>query len=166
MGNSGPVLPLFSQADSGPEPLELGLGCPRYLTRGLCSLPKSSYVSCPSPKILVEKEKWAFSLSKAPSRKHCQDVSGIGLSEISGEVIYLICNYVFISCIMFRGGTLALFLEKRSEVIGEQCYRQDHVRNSDQCQKGDVLMREKGSLAAQVPQRELEAPLNGGQFIL
>lgn len=68
-------------------------------------------VSCPSPKILVEKGKWAFSLGKAPSRKHCQDVSGTGLSEISGEVIYLICNYAFISCIMLRGGALALFLE-------------------------------------------------------
>lgn len=84
---------------------------PTLPTRGLCSPPKSSYVSHPSPKILVEKGKWAFSLGKAPSRKHCQDVSGSGLSEIRRVVIYLICNYVFISCIMLRGGALALFLE-------------------------------------------------------
>ena len=42
-----------------------------------------------------------------PIRKHCQAVSGIGLSKVgkvNGELTCLIDNYVSISCIVERGG--------------------------------------------------------------
>lgn len=86
------VLLLFSQAESGPEPLEQRLACPNFPTRGFCSPPKCSCLM-PHLRILVDKGKWAFTLGQAPSRKHCQDVSGIGLS---GKVTYLINSYVFV----------------------------------------------------------------------
>ena len=35
-------------------------------------------------------------------------MSGIGLSQVSRKVIYLIYDFVFISCIMQRGGAPAL----------------------------------------------------------
>lgn len=91
------VFPLFNQAEPGLEPLEQELRCPSFPIREFCSPPKSScLVPPPTPKTLVEKRKWAFSLGQAPSRKHCQDVVGTSLSEVTGEVIYLMYNYVFI----------------------------------------------------------------------
>lgn len=42
-----------------------------------------------------------------PRRKHCQAVSGIGLSKVgkvNGELTCLMDNYVSISCIVERGG--------------------------------------------------------------